>query len=199
MSVNFRKSSNQSVAVNRELTQMFPSILFTMHHGNTDWNNKKQVEKALKSAPSSYVLDLPEWSFLKETIEAELDLIMKEFFQNSSAKLRITQSWINTSDPETVASFHTHLNSIFSGNIYLRTGVGDTVDFIDNKKSSLITLAPEEIVRHPINKGDIVIFNSDQAHRLSLEAGKEKRVSISFNTFVEGLLGSKEDLTELRL
>lgn len=214
MSINFKKSNHQAFEPHRELTTLFPTTVFSMHYGDADWNSKKQIQKAfdLEYHPkgsnlqtlNTYVLDLPEWSSLKETIQSELDLIISDYYQNDGIKLRITQSWVNVNEDGDEHLTHYHLNSILSGVAYLQTSDDDGILFSDPKHDNLgnISILKDgriPIVKHPVQKGDIIIFESNQRHGVERTQRKQKRVSIAFNTFVEGVLGNAEGLTELRL
>jgi hypothetical protein len=47
--------------------------------------------------------------------------------------------------------------------------------------------------------GDLIIFPSNLTHMVQTKQGDGTRISISFNTFVKGYIGSDESLTGLHL
>ena len=47
--------------------------------------------------------------------------------------------------------------------------------------------------------GDIFLFPSSLAHMVETKQGKNTRISLSFNVFIKGTVGSDRDLTELIL
>ena len=51
----------------------------------------------------------------------------------------------------------------------------------------------------PMKTGNIILFPSSLNHGVKQKEGKNTRVSLSFNTFVKGVLGKAEQATELRL
>ena len=54
---------------------------------------------------------------------------------------------------------------------------------------------PVPTMNHPVEKGDIILFDSQLPHSVDVAKRKEKRVSLAFNTFVVGELGSEDGLT----
>ena len=53
--------------------------------------------------------------------------------------------------------------------------------------------------RVPVSTGDLFLFPSNLPHEVDAVGGEENRISLSFNAFPFGVLGSKSDLTELRI
>jgi ectoine hydroxylase-related dioxygenase (phytanoyl-CoA dioxygenase family) len=50
-----------------------------------------------------------------------------------------------------------------------------------------------------VETGDIVLFPSSLTHMVETKKGDNTRVSLSFNVFIKGTLGSNKNLTELTL
>ena len=47
--------------------------------------------------------------------------------------------------------------------------------------------------------GDIFLFPSSLSHAVETKQGENTRISLSFNVFIKGTVGSNHDLTELIL
>jgi hypothetical protein len=48
-----------------------------------------------------------------------------------------------------------------------------------------------------VSEGELLLFPSDLTHDVPTVTGDVERISISFNTFLVGKIGSNENLTEL--
>lgn len=51
----------------------------------------------------------------------------------------------------------------------------------------------------PVKEGMIIIFPSNLKHSVDKVKEDKTRISLSFNSFVKGSLGDKENLTEVKL
>ena len=162
--------------------------------GNTTSNNRN-------------LLDWSEMAAIREFIETA----MQEYFKSVVAPkedvtLYITQSWANFTDPGQYHHKHAHPNSIISGVFYPQA----------NKKTDRIYFykdgyerikIPTENWNHwnseswwfDVGVGDLIIFPSDLTHMVQPKQGDGTRISISFNTFLKGYIGSDESLTGLHL
>ena len=121
----------------------------------------------------------------------------------------ITQSWLNISKPGEFHHNHSHSNSIISGVFYISTEEDDKITFSDPnvKVKELIKFEKKEYI--PFNSSnwffpsvtnELVLFPSWLGHHVEInEKATTDRISISFNTFVKGTLGSRKELTELIL
>ena len=49
----------------------------------------------------------------------------------------------------------------------------------------------------PVKTGDLVVFPSNFAHSVANTESKNTRISLSFNTFLKGIIGDPDTLTEL--
>ena len=52
---------------------------------------------------------------------------------------------------------------------------------------------------YPVETGNILLFRSSLGHGVDKKKGNNIRISLSFNIFIKGTVGNKEDLTELIL
>ena len=51
----------------------------------------------------------------------------------------------------------------------------------------------------PVETGNLFMFPSSTVHRVDTKKGNNTRISLAFNTFYKGTLGSNRQLTELIL
>ena len=50
-----------------------------------------------------------------------------------------------------------------------------------------------------VETGQVFLFPSSLTHSVEIKQGKNTRISLAFNVFIEGTVGYKEHLTELSL
>ena len=111
-----------------------------------------------------------------------------------------TSSWLTIGDHGSVTAEHLHINSLYSGVIYLKSipGSGDLY-FVasDNGNYSTTTIKPIPVdfnifnsSIHTVrpNSGDIFVFPSHLVHGVTENISKEPRCALAFNYFVEGLV-----------
>ena len=191
----------------RDTVPLFATPVFVTKQPDAEWHNKEWLDKALSlqyrknkgnwASVETNVLDLPDWKLLKDVIQTELDLILKDFYKLdlSNIKLVVTQSWLNVNNDSEYHPMHTHTNSMLSGIIYLNTSEEDAIRFTDNKFNTRMSFVSIPNMVLPVKKGDIILFDSQLPHSVDAAKRKEKRVSLAFNTFVVGELGSEDGLS----
>ena len=137
--------------------------------------------------------------FFKECIDDYCNTIC-----NSDQRLVITQLWANKNPTGAKHHEHVHPNSIISGVFYLRQD--KTLPPIQFSKSNQhgLKLNPKKYNIHnaetfllPCTAGELILFPSNLRHSVPVNAGKESRISLSFNTFSIDVLGSEDSLTHL--
>ena len=118
----------------------------------------------------------------------------------------ITQSWSNYTEPGQYHHKHAHPNSIISGVFYPQANKEtDRIYFYKDGYERI--KIPTENWNHwnseswwfDVGAGDLIIFPSNLTHMVQTKQGDGTRISISFNTFVKGYIGSDESLTGLHL
>jgi len=156
---------------------------------------------------NSYILDHEIFKNLK----IELNLKIKDYFNkvlsaNDKITPYITQSWLNYTEKGQYHHKHNHSNSIVSGVFYIDCNEQfDKIKFFnDNYK----TIRPEvkewnlwncEAWWCSVKVGNIIMFPSSLNHMVDTKEGDNTRISLAFNTFIYGSIGSKERMTELIL
>lgn len=159
------------------------------------------------SSKNTHILDLPELEGLKTFFQNALDCYIKEVIKIQEVEVYITQSWVNITTENQSHHRHQHPNSFLSGVFYVE--VDSTVDQIvferDKNAFSLMTKVTEFNLFNSdswaigVKNGDLMLFSSDLAHLVPTKKESNKRISISFNTFLKGVVGSERDLNQLQL
>ena len=118
-------------------------------------------------------------------IKNQIDMALKQYLDfilkpKNDFKLYTTQSWLNTTNDSEYHHVHFHANSILSGVLYLQA----------NPEVDSITF-------HKPKSDFLFIFPSPLYHSVSTKKGDNERISLAFNTFFKGKIGTEKDLTEL--
>ena len=100
---------------------------------------------------------------------------------------------------------HAHPNSFVSGIFYISADKKvDSVTFykgyLDHRIKLDITkynIFSSSSCTFPVETGNILLFRSSLEHAVDIKKGNNIRISLSFNIFIKGTVGNKEELTEL--
>jgi len=156
----------------------------------------------------NYVLKNKNLSGLRQFFDDSLQAYLRATHNpKQDIKLRITQSWINYTAPGQFHHKHAHPNSFISGVFYIQTD--PTKDRIFFYKDAYQQLKFEIAEWNQYNSESwwfeappkrLILFPSSLTHMVETTLKDiETRISLSFNTFPQGLLGINQDLTELVL
>ena len=171
---------------------------------------KKQEEmynKFHQNSDNNYVLKLEELKNIKNFIQQNIDTYKTQVLKaRSDIEIYITQSWVNYSVPGNFHHRHDHPNSYLSGIFYVNTANTHTTFEQVNRVFNL-ELAPYS--EHNIfnsgswklkqNNNNVIIFPSTLLHKVEENNSTEKRITIAFNTYVRGKIGSEDELYGLEL
>ena len=120
--------------------------------------------------------------------------------------LRVTQSWINYTEPGQFHHKHAHPNSFISGVFYPQANKETDKIYFYRDGFQMIKLPPSEwnvwnseSWWFEVGTGDLVLFPSSLTHMVETVQGEQTRISLSFNTFPVGLVGEEVDLTGLKV
>jgi len=181
------------------------------------WNlalNKDEIDfvRSLEQRPNdgnttsknNYLLREPEMERLSLFVDSCLGEYMKATYAPKyDVKPYITQSWANYTKPGQHHHKHAHPNSFLSGCVYI-AAKGDKIYFYRDGYQQ-IKLPTEnwnpynsESWWFEVNEGDVILFPSNLTHMVQTVDGEE-RISIAFNTFLKGTIGSADELTELEI
>jgi uncharacterized protein (TIGR02466 family) len=153
-----------------------------------------------------YVLQRPELKSLHDFVQGSITNYFNNIIAPSKdVSLYVTQSWINYSEKGQWHHAHEHPNSILSGVFYIQTDETDKI-FFEKNTYEQITFPTENWNLYnsktwwvEANLGRLIIFPSSLRHHVDPVLTDHTRVSMSFNTFARGLVGTEENLTALHL
>ena len=168
---------------------------------------EKKQNEGNKTSADHYVLKntklLKLNTFLEKSLKDYVDHTLNPVEGND---IHITQSWINYTEEGEYHHKHAHPNSIVSGVFYIDTDPKrDRINFF-NEGYKIIQLETEEWNAYNSRSwwyetdiGDLYLFPSSLPHSVFKVPEGKTRISLSFNTFVKGTIGSDDRLTELKL
>lgn len=184
----------------KDLSKELEYILNCKYKSN---NNSQSI--FVNHSTNTFLLDEPELADVRQFIEHYLKFYVHNVLELSN-ELRITQSWANISEKGKRHHEHIHPNSIVSGVFYFQINEKlPPIQFKNpNKHSFSLGIIKENnfnsaLFLLPLNEGELILFPSDLPHSVPENLSDLTRVSLSFNTFAKGSLGSKENLDYLPL
>ena len=146
-----------------------------------------------------------------KNLKIDLDLIVKDYFDKVISPANnitpyITQSWLNYTETNQYHHKHSQPNLLVSGVFYINCNKDfDKIKFF---KEDYKTIKPEikewniwnsESWWFPVKTGDVILFPSSLTHMVETKQGDNSRISLAFNIFIKGTIGSNKQLTELIL
>ena len=202
------------------IQSIFPTPIYTtkMDRGFTkqelqfvdNQKNKCTNNKGNINTKDNYILNRKEFKNIKKF----LDKHCKEYLDTvicpkNNIDLYITQSWLNYTEANQYHHKHEHPNSVVSGVLYFDSDVkNDKILFshsrgyqqispeIDKEKFNLWNSGTWFF---PVETGNLFMFPSSTTHQVETKKGNNTRISLAFNTFYKGSVGSNTELTELIL
>ena len=170
--------------------------------------NKCSKNSGNINTKDNYILNRKEFKNIKKF----LDKHCKEYLETiicpkDNIEIYITQSWLNYTEKDQYHHQHAHPNSVVSGVLYFDSDKkNDKILFSSNKGYQQIkpeikdfNLWNSETWFFPVETGDLFMFPSSTTHQVETKKGTNTRISLAFNTFYKGSVGSNKDLTELIL
>jgi len=119
----------------------------------------------------------------------------------------ITQSWLNYTEQNQFHHEHSHPNSYISGVYYINANKEiDNITFL--KPNDYATIVPSIVKYNTFNSSswtldvetqDIILFPSFLPHKVGTKKENNKRISLAFNVFLKGELGTEKRRTFLKL
>ena len=182
----------------REFSAKENKFLLNLEQKPNDGNTTSKERK---------LLDDPKLASLREFVDASVASYFKEIYSpKHEVSLRITQSWVNYTNPGQWHHKHAHPNSFVSGVLYIKANKEtDRIQFYKESYQQIklpvdqFNLSNSDSWWLPIGTGQLILFPSSLTHMVPTLQGEDQRVSMSFNTFPVGYVGSDDDLTGLRL
>ena len=153
---------------------------------------------------NNYVLDSPELKNLKEFCNNNLFIYFYDRFNvKKDIEIYITQSWINFNQKGTSHHRHKHVNSIISSVFFIK-GEMCPITFYNSERNLFGNLMSYEDFAAPNENnaaqvyfnnenGKLFLFPSTLMHSVAKNKSDVERISLSFNTFIKGQLGSAQN------
>ena len=158
----------------------------------------------------NYILNRKEFKNIKKFLDTACkDYLERIICPKNNIELYITQSWLNYTEENQFHHRHEHPNSIVSGVLYFDSDKDkDMIKFFSPIKYQQIKPEIEDEKYNiwnssswwfAVETGQLVMFPSSTTHQVDTKKGTNTRVSLAFNTFYKGAVGSNSSLTELIL
>lgn len=158
----------------------------------------------------SYVLNNKIFNKIKKEINISiLDYFEKIISPENKIIPYITQSWFNYTEEKESHHRHSHSNSLISGVLYISADeTNDNISFFTHKLSQhdWIRIHNKNLNQFnateyfmSVKTGDLILFPSSLMHCVNQKRGDNTRISLAFNVFIKGKIGSDERLTGLIL
>ena len=144
-------------------------------------------------------------------IASFVDKCVQDYFNQVYApkhkvKPYVTQSWANYTMKGQYHHKHAHPNSFISGVFYVAADATKDRIFFYKDGYQQIKVTTEnwnvwnsESWWFEVGTGKLVLFPSHLTHMVETVQAENIRISIAFNTFLEGVVGDSKTLTELLL
>ena len=162
------------------------------------------------SSNDNYILNRKKFKNIKKF----LDKCCKEYLDTvicpkNNIELYITQSWLNYTEADQYHHKHEHPNSVVSGVLYFDSDIEkDKILFshpisyqqiVPETNKEKFNLWNSRTWFFPVETGNLFMFPSSTTHQVETKQGNNTRISLAFNTFYKGSVGSNSELTELIL
>jgi|TARA_R100000541_G_scaffold57133_1_gene67025 uncharacterized protein (TIGR02466 family) len=158
----------------------------------------------------NYVLNRKEFKNIKKFLDKHCKNYLNTVIcPKNNINLYITQSWLNYTEANQYHHKHAHPNSIISGVFYFDSDIkNDKILFSSSKGYEQIKPIIDETKYNiwnsetwffPVETGNLFMFPSSTNHQVETKQGTNTRISLAFNTFYKGTVGSNKALTELIL
>ena len=158
----------------------------------------------------NYILNRKQFKNIKKFLDKNCkDYLDKVICPKNNIELYITQSWLNYTEANQYHHKHAHPNSVISGVFYFDSDIkNDKILFSHGKGYEQISPEVDKTKFNlwnsgtwffPVETGNLFMFPSSTIHQVETKKGNNTRISLAFNTFYKGKIGSNSDLTELIL
>jgi len=172
--------------------------------------NKCSKNSGNINTKDNYILNRKEFKNIKKFLDQCCkDYLEKIISPKNNIELYITQSWLNYTEENQYHHRHEHPNSVVSGVLYFHSDkANDMIKFFSHVRYQQIKPEIDDDKYNlwnsyswwfPVETGQLVMFPSSTTHQVDTKKGNNTRVSLAFNTFYKGTIGSNSNLTELIL
>ena len=197
-----------------EIHRLFPTILmrkqlnidFSKEQLKLFKSSKKRKNRLNWISEDDYILNVECMSNIKDIIMGSVQQYFTDIISApTDIQPYITQSWLNWTKQFEGHHRHEHSNSIVSGVFYVQSDEDDKIYFSKNV-SQAIKIDPTQFNDLnadmwwlPSTQMSLILFPSQLVHEVMFKQSDSTRISLSFNTFVNGPLGQRNGLNYLKL
>ena len=202
------------------IQNIFPTPIYTtkIDRGFTkqELNFVKQQKKHCTNnqgninTKDNYILNRKEFKNIKKFLDKHCkDYLDTIICPKNNIELYITQSWLNYTEANQYHHRHEHPNSVVSGVLYFDSDIkNDKILFSNSRGYQQISPEIDKTKFNlwnsgtwffPVETGNLFMFPSSTTHQVETKKGNNTRISLAFNTFYKGSIGSNLNLTELIL
>ena len=200
-----------------KLTALFPCPVGISHLGRSLTEQEKQTVELLGkdvkdnsgnyTSINTHVLELPEFATLKQNLEQKVsDYFAQVYDPQDSVQPEIILSWLNYTKQNGFHHKHNHPNSLISGVFYVNANPAlDKINFYDSRYYPIEIVAKNynhynsRMCEISVQSGDILLFPSYLEHGVEFVKHNLLRISLAFNVWVKGTVGTDDRLTTLSL
>ena len=194
---------------------IFPTPVMRSNIGRNFTDEERNFFQKKQAAPhanasnirsaDTHVLDAPEMRSIRSVVLEHVNQFgWKVISAHPRHEFYITQSWVNFTEPGQFHHRHFHTNSLISGGLYIQVKKEmDRISFYRNSYSQILVTDDqpnpytEPAHRFSVDVGDLVLFPSSLVHEVERTGGTHTRISLAFNAFVKGELGTEVRLNAL--
>ena len=187
---------------------LFPTVTYKVKDvlSKESFENIKQyIVDSYESNPMSNwqsESSLHEWDEFKDLTKSIIDM-GKYIFDDLKfvyEDFEITEMWANVSKKGEGHKVHTHLNNIFTGVFYIESGAN--IRFLDPRPAANVLLPTMEEYNSensnqcsfPSTENTMLLFPAWLQHYVPRNRNTDRRISISFNLMLRGMVGEKGSL-----
>lgn len=186
--------------INREFTQS--ELNFVNKNENLVLPNSGN-----KFSKNTFILNETEMKDINKFCDDALQTYLNKIINPlTNTKIKITQSWLNYTQPNEFHHEHEHPNSIISGVFYFSAEKDkDVICFRTTNFKQLQVFYKEANDYNTVQTdlkvqtGDLVLFPSYLPHFVPQTESSKTRVSLAFNSFYFGELGLPESLNYVKI
>lgn len=197
-----------------KINNLFPTPVVNFSIGRNF--TKKEIDFVMKqptyrnmgntTSNNSYILNDKSMKNIKSFVEESVKEYIKEIYApKEKTVFCVTQSWLNYTKPGEFHHKHSHPNSVLSGVLYIKALKDkDRIYFYRNDYQQIKLHTENWNIYNSESwwleacTGELYLFPSSLTHMVE-NVEKDERISLAFNTFPVGLIGSEENLTGLYL
>ena len=154
-----------------------------------------------------YILDHKSQYYFKKYIMQHVREFAYNILKvNQNVEIYMTNSWVNYNEKHTTHIRHNHANSFISGVFYIDGS--DIFKTTFYRQTNLLewdlnyterNIFNTDLINVEAEKNQMILFPSSIYHEAPTNMNDETRITLSFNTWIRGEIGSDRQCTKLHL